>query len=143
MRILVPVRSDFLRVPGATIYHEIRGAGPLLVLVPGGGGDAQAGAGAAEALADRFTVLTFDARGYSRSTLDSGHRADQLVEVQSDDVLRLLDRYAAGPAVVFGGSHGAIVGLDLLARHPERVRTLIAHEPPCFAVLPTPRRTPP
>ncbi len=34
------------------------------------------------------------------------------------------------PAYVFGSSGGAVVGLDLVARYPEQVRTLIAHEPP-------------
>ncbi|MGY2061466.1 alpha/beta hydrolase, partial [Nocardia gipuzkoensis] len=37
---------------------------------------------------------------------------------------------------VFGGSHGAIVGLDLLATQPDRIAALVAHEPPCFALLP-------
>jgi pimeloyl-ACP methyl ester carboxylesterase len=33
-------------------------------------------------------------------------------------------------AYVFGSSSGAITGLELLVRHPERIRLLIAHEPP-------------
>jgi pimeloyl-ACP methyl ester carboxylesterase len=37
---------------------------------------------------------------------------------------------------VFGGSSGAIVALDLLARHPDRLHRVVAHEPPCFAILP-------
>jgi hypothetical protein len=38
----------------------------------------------------------------------------------------------SGPqyAYVLGSSGGALVGLDLVARHPEQVHTLIAHEPP-------------
>jgi pimeloyl-ACP methyl ester carboxylesterase len=34
------VRADTLRVPGASLYHEIRGSGPVLLLLPGAGGDA-------------------------------------------------------------------------------------------------------
>ena len=37
---------------------------------------------------------------------------------------------------MFGNSSGAIIGLDLAARYPDRVRTLVAHEPPLFDLLP-------
>ncbi|AYF78054.1 alpha/beta fold hydrolase [Nocardia yunnanensis] len=130
------MRSDTVRVPGATLYYEVRGKGPVLLLIPGGGGDANAADGMAEVLERHFTVVAFDARGYSRSTLDGGTPEPQHVAVQSDDAFRLLTHLTDEPAYVYGGSHGAIVGLDLLARHPDRIRALVAHEPPCFAVLP-------
>ncbi|MFI1916755.1 alpha/beta fold hydrolase [Nocardia sp. NPDC020380] len=124
-----------LRVPGATLYYELRGAGPLLLLLPGGGGDAAVFDPIIEPLAAEFTVATLDPRGYSRSTLDPDTPRDQRVAVQSDDAYRLITHLTDEPACVFGGSSGAIVGLDLLARHPDSVRRLVAHEPPCFAVL--------
>ncbi|MBF6136269.1 alpha/beta hydrolase [Nocardia otitidiscaviarum] len=130
------IRSGTLKTPGATIYHEVRGSGPLLLMIPGGGGDAGVFDAVAEILERHFTVAAIDPRGYSRSTLDSGHPERQDVAVQSDDAYRLLAHLSDEPAYVCGTSNGAIVGLDLLARHPERVRALIAHEPPCFAVLP-------
>ncbi|WP_280386161.1 alpha/beta fold hydrolase [Nocardia wallacei] len=136
MRSETTPRSATLRVPGARLYYETRGAGPLLLLIPGGGGDAGVFDGMAEPLARHFTVVAVDPRGYSRSTLDGGVPEDQHVAVQSDDAYRLLTHLSDAPAVVVGSSSGAIVGLDLLARHPDRVRTLVAHEPPCFAVLP-------
>ncbi|MBL1076392.1 alpha/beta hydrolase [Nocardia sp. 2] len=129
------MRSRTLAVPGATLYYEVRGDGPLLLLIPGGGGDAGVFDGMAETLEQHFTVVSFDPRGYSRSTLDHGPEA-QHVAVQSADVHRLLTHLTEEPALVCGTSSGAIVGLDLLARHPGQVRTLVAHEPPCFAVLP-------
>ncbi|MFE5286276.1 alpha/beta fold hydrolase [Nocardia sp. NPDC056611] len=129
------MRSETLPVPGATIYYEVRGSGPLVLFLPGGGGDAASVVPIAEVLQDRFTVVSLDQRGYSRSVLD-GPQQTQRVEVQSDDAHRLLGHLTDEPALVVGGSNGAIVGLDLLARHPEQVSLLIAHEPPCFAVLP-------
>ncbi|WP_425296293.1 alpha/beta fold hydrolase [Nocardia asiatica] len=79
-----------------------------------------------------------DPRGYSRSVLDPGPPADIEVEVQSEDAHSLLEHLApAGEAAyVFGGNGGAVVALDLLARHPQRLRLVIAHEPPSFGVLP-------
>ncbi|WP_254207257.1 alpha/beta hydrolase [Nocardia alni] len=130
------MRSAILPVPGASIYHEIRGSGPVLLALPGGGGDANGFDEMAELLAPHFTVVAIDARGYSRSTLDRVAPVRQSVEVQSDDAYRLLRHLTDEPAYVVGSSNGAIVGLDLLARHPDRVVRLIAHEPPCFAVLP-------
>ncbi|PXX70828.1 pimeloyl-ACP methyl ester carboxylesterase [Nocardia tenerifensis] len=132
------MRSDTLKVPGATLYYEVRGDGPVLLLLPGSGGDAAVFDPIADTLAEHFTVVTLDPRGYSRSVLDSAEPVDQQVEVQRDDAYRLLETLtpAGEDAYVFGGSGGAVVALDLLAHHPERLRLVIAHEPPCFAVLP-------
>ncbi|MFE9248645.1 alpha/beta fold hydrolase [Streptomyces sp. NPDC007088] len=131
-----------LKVPGATLYYEVRGSGPLLLLLPGGGGDAGVYDSFGARLAGSFTVVAFDPRGYSRSTLD-GPRETLRVGTQADDALALIRQAgrerggaADGPAYVLGGSSGAVVGLDLLARHPRHVARLLAHEPPVFQVLP-------
>ncbi|WP_378729513.1 alpha/beta fold hydrolase [Nocardia brasiliensis] len=132
------MKSDTLKVPGATLYYEVRGSGPVLLLLPGSGGDAAVFDPIAEPLAEHFTVVTVDPRGYSRSVLDSAEPVDMQVEVQRDDAHRLLETLtpAGEDAYVFGGSGGAVVALDLLAHHPDRLRLVVAHEPPCFAVLP-------
>ncbi|MFC0529437.1 alpha/beta fold hydrolase [Phytohabitans kaempferiae] len=127
-----------LPVPGATLHYEVRGAGPVLLLICGGVYDAAAFAPLAERLADRYTVVTYDRRGNSRSPLD-GAPGPQSIEEHGDDAYRVLG--AAGvsattPAYVFGNSSGAIIGLELAARHPELVRVLVAHEPPLFELLP-------
>jgi pimeloyl-ACP methyl ester carboxylesterase len=121
-----------LRVPGATLSYEVRGQGPLLLLIPGGGNDAHhAFEGIARRLSDRYSVIIYDRRGLSRSTLNDPQE-EQRVETHSDDAHRLLAALGSDyePAYVLGSSGGAIVGLDLVARHPEQVHTLIAHEPP-------------
>jgi pimeloyl-ACP methyl ester carboxylesterase len=59
---------------------------------------------------------------------------EQRVETQSDDAYRLLLSLGAGPAYVFGSSGGAPIALDLAARHPEQLSTLIAHEPPSHLI---------
>ncbi|RKS97147.1 pimeloyl-ACP methyl ester carboxylesterase [Streptomyces sp. 3211.6] len=128
-----------LAVPGATLYYERRGTGPVLLLVPGGGADAGLFAGMAPALAATGrTVVSYDPRGQSRSTLD-GPAADQRVADWADDARRILDLVSPGePADVLGCSAGAVAALGLLARHPERVRRVVAHEPPLVEVLPDP-----
>ena len=126
-----------LPVPGATLYYEVQGAGPVLLLLPGGGGDAAIFDVIAAPLAEHYTVVAVDPRGYSHSVLD-GPPVEQRVDVQSDDAWRLLEAVVPDGerADVFAGSSGAIVALDLLARHPGRLHRVVAHEPPCFAILP-------
>ncbi|MFF1644665.1 alpha/beta fold hydrolase [Streptomyces sp. NPDC058240] len=48
----------------------------------------------------------------------------------------IVDALGADSADVFGSSGGAVTGLALVARHPARVRTLVAHEPPVMELLP-------
>jgi len=42
----------------------------------------------------------------------------------------------AGPVDVFASSGGAVNALALVAKHPEQVRTLVAHEPPASQEVP-------
>lgn len=123
-----------LKVPGATLYYEVRGSGPVLLMIPGGPTDAGMFTGLADLLADRYTVVTYDPRGHSRSTLDGGPE-DVTVDLHADDAARLLDAVSSGPAYVFGSSGGGTIGLSLVARHGEKVKAFVAHEPPVMQVL--------
>lgn len=129
------MKTDTLQVPGASLYYEVRGSGPVLLMIPGGPDDADGFAALANLLADQYTVVTYDCRGNSRSPMD-GSWDDLTVGLFADDANRLLDAVSPGPAYVFGSSGGAKYGLDLVARYPGRVRTLMAHEPPVSEFLP-------
>ncbi|HEV7627239.1 MAG TPA: alpha/beta hydrolase, partial [Streptomyces sp.] len=131
-----------LKVPGATLHYERRGSGPVLLLIPGGAADAGVYEGMAPHLATQYTVVSYDPRGLSRSPLEEPLR-DQRVEVWSDDAHRLLSVLSPDrDAFVFGSSSGAIVALDLLARHPGQLSRVVAHEPPLVELLddPAPHR---
>ncbi|GAA0594146.1 alpha/beta hydrolase [Streptomyces crystallinus] len=123
-----------LAVTGARLHYEVRGEGPLL-LVMGAPMSAAAFAPLADALAGEYTVVTHDPRGISGSVLDDPEQ-DSTPELRADDVVALLDALGADSADVFGSSGGAVTGLALAARHPERIRTLVAHEPPLLELLP-------
>ncbi|GGS23297.1 hydrolase [Streptomyces aureoverticillatus] len=125
-----------LRVNGATLHYELRGQGPLLLLMPGGTGGAASFDGIVDYLAADYTVATYDPRGMSRSTLDDSEAAQSVAE-HADDALRILELLSPDePARVFGSSSGAIAALHLLTAHPERVERLVSHEPPVVEVLP-------
>ncbi|OKI05121.1 alpha/beta hydrolase [Streptomyces sp. CB02923] len=125
-----------LRVNGATLHYEVRGRGPLLLLIPGGAGGAAAFDGMADELAAAYTVATYDPRGMSRSVLDDP-AAGQRVAEHADDAFRMLEMLSPGePARVLGISSGAIASLHLLTTRPERITRVVAHEPPVVEVLP-------
>ncbi len=136
MNTTVPMTTESLGVPGASLYYEIRGSGPVLLMIPGGPADAAAFRRIAEHLASHYTVLTYDPRGLSHSTLEAPVQDERIVEIFADDAHRLLTATATEPAFVFASSGGAVIGLELAARHPEQVRTLVSHEPPAPALLP-------
>ena len=120
--------------PGARLYYEQRGTGPLLLLI-GSPMDSTGFTGLAGALADRYTVVTYDPRGIGNSSREDTDQ-DVTPELQADDVHRLVSALGGGPADVFGSSGGAVVGLALVTAHPDQVRTLVAHEPPVIELLP-------
>lgn len=130
-------KSSTLKVPGASLYYETQGAGPVLLIIPGGPQDAGVFADVARHLANRYTVVAYDPRGNSRSTFD-GALEEQSLDVHGDDAARLIEALGVGPAYVFGTSGGAQIGLNLAARYPERVRALVAHEPPSMMMLDDP-----
>ena len=125
-----------LDVPGATLAYDVRGGSsdsPVLFLI--GSPMAAAGFGT---LAGHFTdrtVMTYDPRGSERSV-----KADPASPVtpddHADDLHRLIGELGAGPVDLFASSGGAVNALALVAKYPDDVRTLVAHEPPLASILP-------
>lgn len=126
--------SHLLDVPGACLHYEVWGSGPVLMLI-GHPMDSSGFAAMAPLLADDHTVVTYDPRGFGRSSIDDRDQ-DAEPDLLADDVRRVLEAVGGGPADVFGSSGGAVTGLALVARHPGHVRTLVAHEPPVALLLP-------
>ncbi|MFF7340199.1 alpha/beta fold hydrolase [Streptomyces sp. NPDC008163] len=125
----------FLDTDGATLYYEVRGTGPLLLLSQSGEGDAGRSTDLVGHLADRYTVVTYDRRGLSRSTCAASERAVTM-EQHADDVHRLLTELTDEPALMLGCSMGAAIGLHLAVAQPGRLRTLVAHDPVTPSLLP-------
>ena len=128
-------RIETVPVPGARLHCELSGAGAVLLLIAGAAADASALARLATRLADKYLAVTYDMRGLSRSVLD-GPAEETGIETLADDAHRILAALGSEPAYVLGSSGGGLVGLELLARHPDQVRMLIAHEPAAMVLLP-------
>jgi pimeloyl-ACP methyl ester carboxylesterase len=130
------VEEHSLDVPGARLHYEVRGSGPLLLLI-GAPMDSAPFVPLADALAGDFTVVTTDPRGISKSLLDDPEQ-DSTPDLRADDVHRLITALGRKPAHVFGSSGGAVTGIALVTRYPGDVATLVAHEPPLMMLLPDP-----
>jgi pimeloyl-ACP methyl ester carboxylesterase len=130
------IQTSTLEVPGAHLYYETHGTGPVMLMVPGATGSAYSFQRVTEPLAAHYTVVTYDRRGFSRSELDGPQDYGRRLETDADDARRLIEHVSDEPAIVLGSSSGALVALELLTRHPSVVRTLVPHEPPAVTLLP-------
>jgi pimeloyl-ACP methyl ester carboxylesterase len=119
----------YCRVNGTTLYVEVRGSGPAVLLVHAGGEDAEVWRPIAERLPD-LTVVTYDRRGTLRSGRDGwpGGGSRQ----HADDAGAMLEALGLGQALVFGASAAGIVAVQLALRHPRLVRRALAFEPGLF-----------
>lgn len=113
-------------VNGTTLYAEVRGAGPAVLLIPGGAEDAEGWRPVAERLSDH-TVVTYDRRGTLRSGSEDwpGQGSAQ----HAADAAALLTALGLSDAVVFGGSSAGIIAVQIALRHPGIVRRVLAFEP--------------
>lgn len=108
------------RVPveGGTLYYDVRGSGPPVVLLHAGDMDLTMWDPQVGTLARSFRVIRFDARGHGRSTAPRGPYSTV------EDLRSLLDHLGVERAHLVGISMGAGVALNFATTHPERVRSL-------------------
>jgi pimeloyl-ACP methyl ester carboxylesterase len=126
-----------LEVPGAVLTYDVRASDtttePPLLLI-----GSPMGASGFATLAGHFpdrTVVTYDPRGAERSRRTDG-ATETTPDEHADDLHRLIGAVGGGPVDLFASSGGAVNALALVARHPDDVRTLVAHEPPASQELP-------
>ena len=113
------------KVQGTEIKYEVRGSGPLLLLLhafPLGMfmWDPQA-----DALSETHRVARFDARGFGGSALGG---EPFTMERIADDAAAVLDALAVEKAVVGGCSMGGYAALAFARRHPRRLAGLVLQD---------------
>ncbi len=128
------VRAGHVVSEGDELYYEVRGSGPPLLLIHGAIIDAGGFARVADLLAADYTVITYDRRGYSRSSRHDPRNFE--ISQQARDALAVLRAEGHEAAAIAGNSGGAIIGLELARAYPQSVSILVAHEPPAMRVLP-------
>ncbi len=114
-------------VAGIDWYCETRGEGPWVVLIPSGEGDCAPFEATAALLADRFSVLTFDTPGFSRTSTPADPAQISLPAL-SGQIAALMASLGIDCATFYGCSSGGRAVLDLVAGNPALVRNGIVHE---------------
>ncbi len=128
-----PIRTELIAVDGARLHVEVRGEGPVIMLV-GCPMDAAAFEPLAEHLAIDHTVITTDPRGIKRSTVVDRHR-DVTPEILADDYRQIVEHFGFASVSMFGSSGGAVAALAFAQANPNLANFVIAHEPPLEELL--------
>jgi pimeloyl-ACP methyl ester carboxylesterase len=130
-----PLETRTLDVPGATLTYDVRPnpesrERPLMLI------GSPMGAGGFPTLAGHFTdrtVVTYDPRGVERS-VKAEPTSESTPEQHADDIHAVISA-VGGPVDLFASSGGAVNALALVARYPDDVRILVAHEPPLAQLI--------
>ena len=110
-------------VNGAEIWYELTGAGPPLVQIGGAVSAHEGYSSITPAMAQHFTVLDFDHRGYGMSDRQPGQSYG--LDVWADDLAGLLETIDLPKLHVHGGSMGGFIAARFASKYPERVDRLV------------------
>lgn len=110
------------RIHGVWLHYRVEGEGEPLLLIMGFGAPLEGWDGQMAEFSARYRVIRFDNRGVGRSDKPLGaYTATQLAA----DARGLLDHLGIERAHVVGKSMGGMAAMELAARHPERIRSLV------------------
>jgi pimeloyl-ACP methyl ester carboxylesterase len=130
--------TRYIARPDGRVAYDVRGDGPLVLLVPGMGELRTSYRHLVPALlAAGFTVATTDLRGHGDSDTSFASYGD---EETAGDVAALIAQLGQ-PAVVVGNSLAAGAAVIVAAEHPEQVAALVlvgpfVRNPPANAFVP-------
>jgi 3-oxoadipate enol-lactonase len=112
------IGHGFAPVGGTRLFYELKGTGPVVVLIHGGQLDSRMWDEQFTVLAQHFRVIRYDVRGYGGSFLPD------LLYSDADDLAGLLDYLKVPKAHIVGLSLGGRIAVDLAVAHPARVSSL-------------------
>ena len=111
---------------GVSIYYEVHGSGPPLLLTHGYSSTSAMWQGQIAALSQHHKLVLWDMRGHGQSDYPADPAAySEALTVE--DMAALLDAVGADKAIVGGLSLGGYMSLAFYRTHPERVRCAAHH----------------
>lgn len=105
---------------GCTLHYDVEGSGPPVLLIQGCGVGGDGWRPQLDALKERYTVVSFDNRGYGRSA----PARDITVEAMAADAFAVLDALGFAGAHLVGHSLGGVIAQQMALDAPSRVRSL-------------------
>src|SRR5215211_7272409 len=124
-----------LEARGVEIAWSERGGGAPLLLIHESAATSSVWEQLSEATAGRARAISYDRRGWGRSSAPEGYRRTT-VEEQSEDAAELIESLDTGRVVPVGAGAGAVIALDLLLRRAELIAAAVLIEPPLLQLLP-------
>jgi len=114
--------GDRVEVNGMQMYYEVSGEGEPLVVLHGSYMTIETMGGIIPRLAETHRVYAIEMQGHGRTNdIDRPITYPNL----ADDVSAFMDAVGLEQADIFGYSMGAVTGLQLAVRHPEKVDQLV------------------
>jgi pimeloyl-ACP methyl ester carboxylesterase len=115
--------GKYVMINGMKMYYEVSGKGDPLIVLHGAYMNIPSMGSIITKLAETHKVYTLEFQGHGRTNdIDRPITYPKL----ADDVAAFMDEVGLKKADVFGYSMGAITGLKLAIRHPEKVNRLVA-----------------
>lgn len=111
-----------ITVNGISLYYEVTGNGPAMILLHGNGEDHRIFDRAADYLKQRFTLYLVDSRGHGESSPVSTYHYQDM----ADDLAEFIRKLNLEKPVILGFSDGGIVGLIYASQHPDGLSHLFA-----------------
>lgn len=115
------------------LHYWYQGTGPLLIFVPGGGGNGNRYNKIMALLDKRLTVATYDRRQMSSSKAKENKLFNPVQNAR--DIIAITKAIGRSKTSVFANSGGGILALELAVSYPEALEHLILHEVPTIFLL--------
>jgi len=121
-RVQAQAQSGSVQSNGATITYRVQGHGPAMMLIHGYPLSGELFAKNRAMLAQRYTVVTPDLRGFGSSTTPDSRGS---VQIYAKDMLAVMDHLHVQKAIIGGMSMGGPVVLEMYREAPTRFRGLM------------------
>lgn len=111
--------SGIVEINGASLYYEVAGTGPPIVLLHDGLLDCRVWDDQFEAFAGSHTVVRYDIRGRGRSGMSDKEFS------HVEDLRALLGFLGVQRTSLIGASNGGRISLDFVLEYPEMADSLV------------------
>ncbi len=117
--------SGYAEVNGSKLYYEVAGEGEPIVLIQGNFGDCRHWDDQFTALAESYTVMRYDCRGFGKSSMP----VEGEPYSHHDDLKALMSHLKMQEAHICGVSMGCGIAVDFVLLYPNLSKSLIAVGP--------------
>jgi pimeloyl-ACP methyl ester carboxylesterase len=111
--------TGYVDVPGGRLYYEVAGEGQPILFVHADVSDHSMWDEQVAAFAPRYRVITYDKRGFGKTTSEDGAYSPR------EDIAALLAHLGVARTFVVGLSNGGAQSLDFTLEHAEMVDGLV------------------